>query len=204
MKVALVTQLRRHNIVNRTRLLSMSCLMLLILACTATTRAQETQDAQETAPPPMTFVPRAERDQLAAARDVKARTRTSLDLAESHLRRAEELSGTRQYDDAATEFGNYQGVIEDALRYLKDTHNDSGKTRDFYRKIELTLRAHGPRIEMIRRTTPYEYAVHVKETAKFTRDARARALEAFYGDTVLREEQSTGSPAPSRDPAQQP
>lgn len=203
MKVALITQLRRHT-ENRRRLLSAICLTLLILASAATARAQDTQDAQETAPPPMKFVSRAERDQLAAAHDAKARTRTSLDLAESHLRRAEEFSGARQYDEAATEFGNYQGIIEDALRYLKDTHNDSGKTRDLYRKIELTLRAHGPRIEMIRRTTPYEYAVHVKETAKFTRDARARALEAFYGDTVLREEQSTGSPAPSRDPAQQP
>lgn len=204
MKVALVTQLRRHTENSRRLLLSAICLALLILASAATGRAQDTPDAQETAPPPMKFVSRAERGQLAAARDVKARTRTSLDLAESHLRRAEEFSGARRYDEAATEFGNYQGIIEDALRFLKGTRNDSGKIRDFYRKIELTLRAHGPRIEMIRRATPYEYAVHVKETAKFTRDARARALDAFYGDTVLREEQSTGSPAPLREPTQQP
>jgi len=205
MKVAPVTQRRRHHAgINRRLLLSTIYLMLIVAVATNTVRAQDNQDAPQTAPPPMKFVPRAERDQLAAARDVKARTRLSLDLAESHLRRAEEFSGAHQYDEAAEEFGNYQGIVDDSLRFLKATRNDNGKTRDLYRKIELALRAHGPRIETIRRATPYEYAVHVKEIAKFARDARARALEAFYGDTVLHDDQSAGSPAPPREPMQEP
>ncbi len=152
----------------------------------------------------MKFVSRVERDQLAAARDAKARTRISLDLTEAHLRRAEEHSAARQYDEAAVELGNYQGIIIDALSFLNRTNRDTGKTRDLYRKIELALRSHGPRIETIRRATPFEYAVNVKEIAKFTRDARAQALEAFYGDTVLRGDQDARSQASPGEPTQEP
>jgi hypothetical protein len=202
MKAASLTQLRRHAS-RRALFLYASCLMLM-LTFGGTTRAQDNQDAPQTAPPPMKFVSRAERDQLAAARDAKARTRLSLDLTEAHLRRAEEHSAARQYDEAAIELGNYQGIIGDALSFLKSTNRDSGKTRDLYRKIELALRAYVPRIEAIRRTTPFEYAVNVKEVGKFTRDARAQALEAFYGDTVLREDQSMRSQASPRETAQEP
>ncbi len=204
MKAAHLTQLCRYvsRHASHVLILHASCLMLMLTVCTA--RAQDNQDAPQTAPPPMKFVARAERDQLAAARDAKARTRLSLDLTEAHLRRAEEHSAARQYDEAAVELGNYQGIIVDALRFLKNTNRESGKTRDLYRKIELALRAHVPRIETIRRMTPFEYAVNVKEIGKFTRDARAQALEAFYGDTVLRDDPEMRSQALPRETIQEP
>lgn len=202
MKAVSLTQLR-HHVSRRALFLYASCLMLM-LTVGGTARAQDNQDAPQTAPPPMKFVSRAERDQLAAARDAKARTRISLDLTEAHLRRAEEHSAARQYDEAAVELGNYQGIIVDALRFLKSTNRDSGKTRDLYRKIELALRAHVPRIETIRRMTPFEYAVNVKEVGKFTREARSQALEAFYGDTVLRDDQDRRSQISPRELVQEP
>jgi hypothetical protein len=179
---------------------------LIMLCVTLPARAQESDSTLQTAPPPMKFVSRDERAQLAAAHDAKARTRAGIELAESHLQRAEELSSAHDYINASAELGNYQGLIEEALRFLKDTGRTDGKARDLFKRIELALRAHSPRIETIRRTTPYEYAVNVKAIARFTREARADALNAFYGDTVMREDRSAEergaeAHAPARDHA---
>jgi hypothetical protein len=35
--------------------------------------------------------------------------------------------------------------------------------------------------------TPAEHAVHVKAICEYARNARSEALNAFYGDTVIRE-----------------
>lgn len=203
MKVSYFTLAHRRDAQRQLFFPALMCLLLIIAAASDNVRAQDNQDASQTAPPPMKVVPRDERGQLAAARDAKTRTRIGIELADSHLRRAEELSGTHRYDEAASELGSYQGVIEDALRYLDESGKDNGKTRDLYRKIEIALRTYTPRIELIRRATPYEYAVNIKEIARFTRDARGQALDAFYGDTVLRENQTQRSQTPLREPVQE-
>ena len=139
------------------------------------------------APPPMRLVPRDERAQLDAARDAKARTRLSTDLALARLSRAEQLTASQQYESASRELGIYQGILEDALRFLKEQKNQK-KLRDIYKRFEITLRAHGIRIESMRRTTPSEYAVNVKAIADYTKNVRGEALNAFYGDTVIRDD----------------
>jgi hypothetical protein len=40
----------------------------------------------------------------------------------------------------------------------------------------------------MRRMTPAEHAVHVKAICEHARNARSEALNAFYGDTVIRED----------------
>jgi hypothetical protein len=80
-------------------------------------------------------------------------------------------------------------VFEEALQYMSVLPDKGNKIRDAYKRIELSLRAHSPRIETIRRSTPREYAINVKTLAEYTKDAREEALNAFYGDTVLRETQ---------------
>ena len=53
------------------------------------------------------------------------------------------------------------------------------------------------RLEVIRRSTPVDYAENVKAAAEYARNARSEALEAFYGHTVLREEgNKTKNPPP--------
>lgn len=186
------------------------CAALAITACLAThTRGQENH-APVPAPPPMKFVPREDRAQLSAARDTKARTRVSIELAESHLRRAEELSARQRYDAATTELGNYQGLIEDALHFLDTADQNKGKIRDYYKRIELALRTYAPRLESIRRITPAEYAVNVKAVIDYTRDARVEALNSFYGDTVVRGQtfkenpKSSGDKSPKESPKDKP
>jgi hypothetical protein len=175
---------------------TLSCRMRIVLSCcllvTATVfiaheaRGQDNRLSTITAPPPMKFVSRSERTQLSAMRDVKARARTTIEMAEARLSRAEQLTAEQRYDAASSELGVYQGLIEDALSNLGA--NNPRKLRDTYKRLELALRAHCSRIEAIRRVTPAEYAVHVKTICECARNARSEALNAFYGDTVVREE----------------
>jgi hypothetical protein len=172
---------------NRTQTVINLCSLLTLTACLACV-AQAQVNPFTSAPPPMKLVSNTERAQLSGAHDVKGRTRASLDLAEQRLRRAEELTTALQYDAASSELGCYHGIVEDAMNYLAALKTDKGKMRDLFKRVELTLRAHGTRIEAIRRVTPTEYAINIKPIADYARSARTEALNAFYGDTVVRED----------------
>ncbi len=169
----------------RMRILLSCCLLVAVVVFIAPeARGQDYQLPFISAPPPMKFVSRNERTLLSAARDPKARTRATIELAEARLARAEQLTAEQQYDDASAELGTYQGLVEDALHYL--SVQTGKKQRDVYKRFELALRAHCARIESIRRVTPAEYAVHVKAICECARNARTEALNAFYGETVIR------------------
>lgn len=185
---------------DRTQLAISVCSLLTLTLCLACA-AQAQENPFSSAPPPMKFVSNNERAQLASARDVKARTRASIELAELRLRRAEELTTALQYDAASAELGCYQGLMEDAMSYLDGLKSDKGKMRDLFKRVELTLRAQGTRIEAIRRVTPMEYGINIKTISDYTRTARTEALNAFYGDTVVREEaaQRSDEKAPGGD-----
>ena len=172
---------------DRTQMVMSLCSLLTLTVCLACV-AQAQESPLTSAPPPMKFVSHSERAQLSSARDVKARTRASLELAELRLQRAEELTAALQYDAASSELGCYQGLMEDAMKYLGEVKSDKGKMRDIFKRVELALRAHGIRIESIRRVTPAEYNVNIKPIAEYTRGARTEALNYFYGDTVVRVE----------------
>lgn len=149
--------------------------------------SRQTPQQDIPAPPPVKKLSLEELSELDRTKDLKTRTRTSISFAESHLGNAERLTTTSQFDEASEELGRYRAVFEDALRYLDNLQDKSNRTRDAYKRIELALRQHASRIETIRRVTPVEYAVNIKRLAEYTKDAREQALNAFYGDTVLRE-----------------
>ena len=172
---------------DRTQTVMSLCSLLTLTLCLACI-AQAQESPFNGAPPPMKFVSHDELAQLSSAHDVKSRTRASIELAEVRLRRAEELTSAQQYDAASSELGCYQGIMEDAMSYLGALKSDKGKMRDLFKRIELTLRANGARIEAIRRETPSEYSINLKAISDYTRNARTEALNAFYGDTVVREE----------------
>ncbi|MGH9903512.1 MAG: hypothetical protein ACRD68_17030 [Pyrinomonadaceae bacterium] len=173
---------------------ALRCLGLLACAALlpAEARAQGPVVTLDQAPPPMKYVPAEERTQIQQARDLKGRTRLCLELADARLERAAQHTAAGHHDRAATEIGIYQALIADLMQHLKESSEIkngkvSNKTRDLYKRVELALRSHGPRIESIRRVTPSDDAVHVRAAYDYTRQARAEALNAFYGDTVLRD-----------------
>lgn len=152
-------------------------------------RGQEPHVQQTTAPPPLKIITRLERSLLNETKDSKARLKTTIEFAETHLANAEAQTSQHEYDNAAAEAGKYWALIDDAFDSLKTLNRDSNKTRDLYKRLELTLRAHGPRISAMRRSTPAEYAVWLKDIEDFARSGRTEALNSFYGHTVVRESQ---------------
>lgn len=136
----------------------------------------------------MRFVSPSERAQLNADRDPKSRVRTSIGLAVDHLARAEDLTSQKKYEQASEELGSYLGLIDDAMAYIGSLERNRGSTRDLYRHLDIALRAHIPRLAVMRRSTPSEYAVIIKATEEYAREKRSEALDSFYGHTVLRED----------------
>jgi len=148
---------------------------------------QDSRVQEPTAPPPLKTISRLERSQLTDSKDAKARVRTTLELALVHLAEAEAQTSQHDYPAAAAGAGRYWALVEDLFAFLKTMRADSDKTRDLYKRVEMALRAHGPRLSAIRRGTPAEYSVWIKEIEDFARNGRTEALNSFYGHTVFRD-----------------
>jgi hypothetical protein len=161
--------------------------LLLALLLAPAIRAQQPRQPDETAPPPLKIITRVERTQINSSRDEKARVKLSIEFAETHLANAERETSHQQYDVAAAEAGMYWALVEDAFIFMKTIDRDNNRKRDLYKRLELSLRAHGPRLSIMRRGTPSEYAVWIKEIEEFARKGRTEALNSFYGHTVIRD-----------------
>jgi chromosome segregation ATPase len=148
-------------------------------------RAQDLVVPPQPAPPPMVYIPHEARTQLLSARDEKARTRLSLELAEARLARAEQQTELKQFNAATADLGVYQALMEDALQHLYRTGHSSSGSRDLIKRIEQSLHKHLARIEAMRRATPGEFAGNLRAMVQLVRDLRTEALESFYGDTIM-------------------
>ena len=157
-----------------------------------------------TAPPPLKVIPKGERAQLDQTKDAKDRLRLTLDLAVAHLTLAEQLTMQTDYEKAQEEVGMYHALIENSLAVLGALKRDSGKTRDLYKRLEMALRAHGPRLTSMRRVTPLEFAVWIKKVEDFARAGRTEALNSFYGHTVVREREKKDQEKPEEKPKEEP
>jgi hypothetical protein len=179
----------------RTIMLS-ATLLLLAFVCPLAAQAQNPQPSPTplTAPPPLKVISKEERQQLDQTKDAKDRLKLSIELADTHLTKAEQLTMQTEYEAALNEVGTYNAVIEDALENLTSLKQDSNKTRDLYKRLELALRADGPRLTAMRRITPLEFAVWIKKVEDFARAGRTEALNSFYGHTVVREKNTPEKP----------
>src|SRR5688572_1437697 len=162
--------------------------MSLVIAAFSIASAQDPRPPDDTAPPPLRTISREERVLIDAERDSKDRIKLTLGLATAHLTTTENETTRQDYEKAAAAAGRYWALLEDAFAFLKPMKSDSNKTRDLYKRVELTLRAHGPRLATIRRTTPVEYSVWIKEIEDLARKGRTEALNSFYGHTVVRDQ----------------
>jgi hypothetical protein len=161
---------------------------IAICVLSLSTFAQQPRSPQLPAPPPMRFVSPEERSQLTAARDSKARIRITIDLAGMRLTRTEEFTDQKKFAQASEELGGYLGLIDNVRAFIGAMNREKGSTRDLYRHLEIALRAHIPRLAVVRRSTPAEYGGNFKAAEEYVREARSEALDSFYGHSVLRED----------------
>ncbi len=173
--------------ISRTHDLTFPKPAILICVLALSALAQQPRSPQLPAPPPMRLVTSAERSELNSVRDPKSRIRTTIDLASTRLTRGEELTSQKEFDRASEELGGYLGLIDDVRSFIGGMNRDKGSTRDLYKHLEIALRAHIPRLAVMRRTTPAEYAGNLKDAEEYLRDARSEALDSFYGQSVLRD-----------------
>lgn len=171
--------------------------ILLCALCLASVSGQESRVEDQKAPPLLKVMSTRERAMVNEAKDAKARLKLTLELAEAHIANAELKTSQSEFDSAAAEAGMYCALIDNLFAYLETIKKDNDKTRDLYKRLELSLRAHGPKFAMVRRGTPAEYAVRIKEVEEFTRKGRTDALNSFYGHTVVRDDPS--KPPPQKD-----
>ncbi len=182
-------------------------LSLLICVLSEAGQSQQPKIPQMPAPPPMRFVSRSERSELDSTKEPKARLRATLSLAEGHLLRAETLTSEKKFEDASKEVGEYLGLVGDMLTFAKTLPQDKGSTRDLYRHFEISVRAHIPRLAVIRRDTPAEYALNIRDAEEYIKDTRSEALDSFYGHSVLREpepEKKSTGPSSASDALKRP
>ena len=170
-----------------TVLLAFACLFMLVAEINA-------QDAQPQAtplpaPPPFKMIVKEERAAIEQTNDSSKRLKLTIEYAGGHLTRAEQHTARENFEAASSEVGMYHALIESALAFLSTFKRDSNKTRDLYKRLELALRADGPRLTAMRRVTPLEFAVWIKKVEDYARDGRTEALNSFYGHTVVREAQ---------------
>jgi hypothetical protein len=178
------------RIARRQLVLAAHLLLLAFVLLPAAVHAQEPQPTPLTAPPPFKMIIKEERAALDdVAKDPPKRLKLTIEFADGHLSRAEQHTSRENYEAASTEVGMYHALVENALQFLSTFKRDSNKTRDLYKRLELALRADGPRLTAMRRTTPLEFAVWIKQVEDFARDGRTEALNSFYGHTVVHEPQ---------------
>ena len=166
-------------------------LLFLAFVCVPAVCAQEAnpQPTPLTAPPPFKTILKEERLQIDQTNDSKKRLKITMELALAHLGLAEQHTAQANYETASAEVGLYHALIENALDFLTTVKRDSDKSRDLYKRLELALRGQGPRLTAMRRITPLEFAVWIKQVEDFAREGRTEALNSFYGHTVVREPQ---------------
>lgn len=150
--------------------------------------AQEpTPDLSRIAPPPIRVLSKEEKDLLASQTETKKVTKIALELMESRMKKAEEADSQDNFDAMFVELGSFHALMDHTLNFLLDKHGDGKKAFNDFKRYELGLRGFTPRLELIRRDLPIKYEYYVRTLIKYLREARSRAIDPLFGDSVVRE-----------------
>ena len=162
--------------------------------CILPTFAQPPEDEDDfdpnAAPPPVKAMSNSERSQLEAEHDLKDRTKLALALMSSRLSKAEELNAKSDFGAMYDELGGFHALMDDTLDFLSHTAKRD-KTLDTLKRFEMTLRTFAPRLGLIRRDLPSEYDHYVRSLIRYLRDARSKAIEPLFGDSVVPQRRNT-------------
>ena len=133
-----------------------------------------------------------EKQKLADETDVKHHTTTALELMGHRLENAEQLNSTRHFDEMYKELGGFNALMDAALKFLtsQDKDRDKNKVLNNFKRLDIGLRAFLPRLEIIRRDLPPQYEPYVRSLIKFINEAREKALEPLFGNTVVSDKPS--------------
>ncbi len=158
--------------------------LFLLFALSLTISAQE-ESYEDTAPPPLKIVSKEEKSSLEAETKISERTKLALALMENRLRRAEDFNTRGLYGEMYDELGGFNALMDNTLIFLNKNDTGRGKVLNNFKRLEISLRRFVPRIEMIRRELPAKYESYVRNLIRNVRAARSKAVEPFFGDSVI-------------------
>jgi hypothetical protein len=176
-----------------------SCLFTLAFCFPATALAQP--EEADVAPPPMKLISKEEKQQLEAEPNVKKYTQLALELMETRLKNAETLTTENNYREALNTLGGFQILLENTLGFLSRNNIESDKVQTNLKKLEISLREKTSRLEIMRRAMPSRYAFYVQKLIRIVRDARSKAVEPLFSDTVVPQPQLQQQQQQSQQPA---
>lgn len=139
----------------------------------------------ESAPPPLIMISKGELSQLDAERDEKDRTKLILNLMNSRVVAAERSNGAKDFTGVFRELGVFHALIDNSLDYLARRDIGKNRTLDNFKRVEIGLRGFASRIETIRREIPLEYDDYLRTLLKHIREARTRASEPLFSNSVV-------------------
>jgi hypothetical protein len=151
----------------------------------STAFAQDDKYETDDAPPPLKLIAESERKQLNATKDVKGRTKLALDLMQARLTTAAAKSEASEYGSMFTELGAFHAIMDETLNFLDRYSQNSGARLNNFKRLEIGLRRMNPQIDLLRRNAPPERERYLFYLSRNVRDARARAIEPQFGNTVL-------------------
>lgn len=146
--------------------------------------AQEQFDTDD-APPPLKIVSKQEKSLLDAETNVSDWTKLSLELMENRLKKAEDFYTRESYIQMSDELGGFSALMDNTLNFLQKNDNGGGKILNNFKRLEINLRRFAPRLELIRRELPMRYESYVRNLIKSVRQARAKAVEPLFDDSVV-------------------
>lgn len=134
------------------------------------------------APPPIKQLSKEEKAKLGLAKDVKDRTKLTLEMMETRVKTAELYLPQEQLEMVFRELGGFHALVLDALVYLEATDANKKRQLDNFKRFEIGLRGFTHRLELIRREMPPQREYYVRMLLREMRDARAKAVEPLFGD----------------------
>lgn len=175
------------NIFRRSAAINITAFILTAISLLIFTTAVSAQadDPLAVAPPPIRSPAKDDVKKLDDETDIKDRTKLALDMLAQHLTQAETKAAAGDNDGMYADLGYFCGLMNYSLNFLLKYDNEGKQSLSNLKRFDLGLRAMLPRIEILRRNAPTTHEEFVRTLIKYVRDARDKALEPMFGDTVL-------------------
>ena len=159
--------------------------LLFIAFCLPLIAHAQEKMPEDVVPPPLSILSKGEQERLDGEPDFKKRTDLALELMNVRLSKAENLSSKKEFKESLDELGGFRAIMGNALKFLKRNNTGEKKVLNNFKRLEIGLRQFVPRLEIIRREMPVRFNYHVGQLMRAVRQTRSNAVEPFFDDTVL-------------------
>jgi hypothetical protein len=148
-------------------------------------QTKEEEPPPDLAPPPLKLLSKDEQKSLEAQNDVKKRVKISLELMDARLLKAEQYKTEESFKETLIELAGFHAILDNTMNFLVKNNTDGDRVDKRFITFEIYLRKQIPRLEVIRRELPTRYGYHVGKLMLAVREARAKAVEPIFSDTVV-------------------